>query len=39
VAYSPDDGPSAPVVKVRVTDDAGLTSTAQTTVTVANVAS
>jgi predicted extracellular nuclease len=38
VAYSPDDGPSTPVVKVRATDDAGLTSTAQATVTVANVA-
>jgi predicted extracellular nuclease len=38
VAFSPDDGPSTPVVKVRVTDDIGLTSTAQVTVTVANVA-
>jgi hypothetical protein len=38
VAYSPDDGPSTPVVTVQVTDDAGLTSTAQATVTVANVA-
>ena len=38
VSFSADDGPSSPVVKVRVTDDAGLTSTAQATVTVANVA-
>jgi hypothetical protein len=38
VAYSPEDGPSTPVVKVRVTDDAGLTSTGRATVTVANVA-
>jgi hypothetical protein len=38
VSFSPDDGPSTPVVKVRVTDDVGQTSTAQATVTVANVA-
>ncbi|HSB39036.1 MAG TPA: Ig-like domain-containing protein, partial [Gaiellaceae bacterium] len=38
VSFSPDDGPSAPVVRLRVTDDVGLSSTAQATVTVANVA-
>ena len=38
VSFSPDDGPSTPVVKVRVADDVGQTSTAQATVTVANVA-
>jgi hypothetical protein len=38
VSFSPDDGPSTPLVKVRVTDDVGQTSTAQATVTVANLA-
>jgi predicted extracellular nuclease len=38
VSFSPDDGPATPVVKVQVTDDVGLTATAQQTVTVANVA-
>jgi hypothetical protein len=38
VSFSPDDGPSTPIVKVRATDDVGLASTAQATVTVANVA-
>ena len=38
VPFSPDDGPSTPVVNVRVTDDVGLSSTAQATVTVANLA-
>ena len=38
VSFSPDDGPATPVVRVRATDDAGLDSTAQATVTVVNVA-
>jgi uncharacterized protein len=38
VSFTPDDGPSSPVVKVQATDDVGLTSTAQVTVAVANVA-
>ena len=38
VSFSPDDGPSTPIVTVRATDDVGLASTAQATVTVANVA-
>jgi uncharacterized protein len=38
VSFSPDDGPASPVVRVRVTDDVGLTSTAQATVTVQNLA-
>jgi hypothetical protein len=33
VSFSPDDGPSTPLVKVRVTDDVGQTSTSQATVT------
>jgi uncharacterized protein len=37
VPFTPDDGPSSPVVRVQVTDDAGLASTAQVTVPVANV--
>jgi len=38
VSFAADDGPASPVVQVRVTDDAGLTATAQQTVAVANVA-
>jgi endonuclease/exonuclease/phosphatase family metal-dependent hydrolase len=38
VSFSADDGPASPVVKVRVTNDVGLSSTAQATVTVANLA-
>ena len=38
VSFAPDDGPATPVVSVRVTDDVGLSSAAQATVTVANVA-
>ena len=38
VSFSADDGPASPVVRVRVTDDAGLTATDQLMVTVANVA-
>ena len=38
VAFSPDDGPASPTVKVQVTDDGGATAVAQATVTVANVA-
>jgi predicted extracellular nuclease len=38
VTFSPDDGPASPTVKVRVTDDGGLTDVAQATVSVANVA-
>ena len=38
VTFSPDDGHATPIVKVQVTDDGGLTSVAQATVDVANVA-
>jgi hypothetical protein len=38
VAFSGGDGPASPVVRVRVTDDAGLTSTGQAVVSVLNVA-
>jgi uncharacterized protein len=38
VSFSPDDGPSSPAVTVQVTDDVGLTLSAQATVSVANVA-
>ena len=37
VSFSPDDGPATPTVSVQATDDVGHTSTAQVTVTVANV--
>jgi predicted extracellular nuclease len=36
--YSAVDGPATPIVKVRVTDDGGLTDVAQATVTISNVA-
>jgi predicted extracellular nuclease len=36
-SFSADDGPASPVVRVRVTDDAGLTSTDQVAVSVLNV--
>src|ERR687887_1439324 len=38
VAFSPDDGPATPTVKVQVTDNGGLTDVAQATVKVTNVA-
>jgi hypothetical protein len=38
VGFSADDGPPSPVVRVHATDDAGLTSTGQVTVSVLNVA-
>jgi hypothetical protein len=38
VSFAADDGPATPNVAVRVTDAGGLTATAATTVTVANVA-
>jgi hypothetical protein len=38
VAFSADDGPATPTVKVQVTDNGGLTDVAQATVTVSNVA-
>ena len=38
VGFSADDGPASPVVRVQATDDAGLTSTGQVTVSVLNVA-
>jgi endonuclease/exonuclease/phosphatase family metal-dependent hydrolase len=38
VSFSAEDGPASTVVRVRTTDDAGLTSTAEVPVTVANVA-
>lgn len=37
VSFSADDGPASPVVRVRATDDAGLTATAQQTVMVGNI--
>jgi hypothetical protein len=38
VSFSRDDGPASPIVKVRATDDATLTSVAQVAVAVTNVA-
>jgi predicted extracellular nuclease len=38
VSFSPDDGPATLTVRVQVTDDVGLTKTADATVNVANVA-